>query len=93
MDEQQAAKSAGNSMASREKYWDELTDAEKIERLRDEVVNLKYRVGRNSASVSDLMHHDHHPVTGELMKPMSRGGVESDGPRYRKDYHLEHGKP
>lgn len=54
----------------REKNWPELTDAEKIERMRDQVRLLKRIVDAHDRGVSALTNHSHGP-TGELLVPLN----------------------
>lgn len=52
--------------AQRERYWEEATDADKIERLRDEVARLCKIVGELSSVVVKLGSHG-HGADGRMM--------------------------
>ena len=52
----------------RHKKWDELTDGEKIERMRDEVKRLMHSLGYLRATVDKLEHHEH--LNGTMVIPM-----------------------
>ena len=65
----QATDRAAMVMPSRDKYWEERTDAEKIEVLRDEVASL-FRVTITQAStIQQLLAHQHTP-NGSLVVPL-----------------------
>ena len=53
---------------SREKYWEEKTDAEKIETLRHEVVRLARESSLLEKITRQLIAHTHGP-NGELLAP------------------------
>ena len=76
-------------MASREKYWDELTDAERIQRLRDVVVNLSQENARMSRALVRL-HVHRHGESGELLAPLYREDVnEPIGYAYDRTHGLK----
>ncbi len=66
---------------SRQKYWSEIDDQEKIRRLREEVKQLKRRFENIASIVDKLSDHDH--ADGKVVTPLhSRfGQAESDGSR------------
>ena len=56
---------------SRPKYWKELTDTEKIERLREELKNSQRQL-RNAVNLADRLLHivyEHHHVNDKIMLP------------------------
>jgi len=55
--------------ASREKYWDELDDSEKIERMRDEVKKLRRSLASTNRRLSSLMRHS-HDTSGGIVVPI-----------------------
>ncbi len=57
----------------REKYWSELDDKEKIERLRQIVKQHQNELRRLSASVEVLMNHE-HGKSGQILSPVRHGG-------------------
>lgn len=59
--------------ATREKTWDELTDPERIGRLRREQIMMRELVQSQQALLERLMVHQ-HAGTGEMMVPMSMSG-------------------
>ena len=58
----------GNKIC-RERYWDELNDSEKIERMRDEVKRLQNQVKRLSQLTDRLLQHN-HSQSGALFVPI-----------------------
>lgn len=73
MNEQMACD--GANTAKREKMWAELTDAEKIERMRDQVKQLARLVQRHDSGIYQMQEH-RHGNDGELLVPLnSRRGL------------------
>lgn len=67
----------------REKYWSELTEAEKVERMRSEVKRMSYAVMRLNRAVDNLLNHTH---VGEMVYMPLReryGDVEAESPSIR----------
>lgn len=58
----------GTSEAMRQKYWSELTDGEKIEKLRDHVASLARALVQADKVIADLLDHNHSD--GQLVVPM-----------------------
>lgn len=56
-----------NCKPSRQKYWKECNDSEKIERMRMEVKNLQGTVNRMNKIVEHLKNHHHHPQAGIVL--------------------------
>jgi hypothetical protein len=81
---QAAGQLANLSQAKRDKTWDELDLAGKVERLRQvlrdqsHTVQAGFRIARDA---QDLSEHHQHGHTGEVLRPArSRiGGMESAG--------------
>ena len=79
----------GKPECSRDKYWDEMCDAERVQRLQHEVLYLRWFLRRLETKVSKFPDHQHVPASGEVMVPL-RVSYEQEavsGP----DYTLEHG--
>jgi len=73
--------------ASREKYWDELDDSGKIERMRS-IVKAQDRVIARMADYLDLLvEHQHHE--GKLVTPMKHPNAESYGSIYYRKFHKD----
>ena len=64
MDSEQAVK----ILCEREKYWVELTDSEKIERMRGEVKNWQRKCDRLERALSGFIQHQHGP-DGKVLVP------------------------
>ncbi len=56
---------------SREKYWEELTDQEKIERLRFTIKQQQGFINRMAEFLEQLIDHDHlnNKIISEIKKP------------------------
>lgn len=65
----QTAGGANPSGIAREKYWEELTDAEKIDRLREVVASLSRDNETLSKGLVDLVRHQHGP-DGSVLTPL-----------------------
>jgi hypothetical protein len=69
-------------MPCREKYWAELADAEKIERLRQIIKQLEYRL-RDTAKTANDAHRiaeDHqHGSRGKVLMPINAFNREVGG--------------
>lgn len=65
----------GTNQEKRPKYWAELSDKEKIERMRKEVKwieeRLWNRIEGQGAIVDRLLHHSHGAYNGGLVVPLS----------------------
>jgi hypothetical protein len=59
MDDESIGTILGSQNCKREKYWDELTDAEKIGRMRSEVKQLQRTVYRQANLIDQLLIHSH----------------------------------
>lgn len=80
--------SGGNDQLNqcrREKYWRELTDAEKIERMREMVHNLKISLKLANRELAHLRRHQHGANGEMLVEYDSYGIVESIGEHRRHD--------
>lgn len=73
-----SAKGLGQAM--REKYWSELNDTEKIERTRQQVINLMERFQRLEARIngleSNFRTHDH--LNGKVVNDQNFIGGSSE---------------
>ena len=65
------------SLLKRNKYWDELTDQEKIDRMRSEVKGMQSRLDSALKSVEALLRHDHN--NGQLIVPLNDSRNYLDG--------------
>ncbi len=65
--------STQDECAKREKTWDELTDMERIARMRRELIMLNELVQSQQALIERLMVHSHLP-NGEMGVPMHASG-------------------
>ena len=76
------AQQAQQGMASREKYWEELTDGEKIASLRDAVAGLFDAVSTQAETINVLRQHQHGAV-GEVLTPAfgNSGSERQSSPR------------
>lgn len=59
----------GNQPTQREKYWDELSDQEKMERTRQQLRAARREVQEMRRMVDMLLHHQ-HAVAGGVMAPL-----------------------
>ena len=76
-------------VAMREKYWDELTEAERVERLRGEVVLLLKAREELYSRLHKFEQHQHGP-NGQLLTAFGAGNEIF--PRLRSvNLRLEHG--
>ena len=72
------------------KYWSECSDAEKIERIREQVKNCQYELNGLKEFLAPLLSH-HHAADGRVMAPIestispSRGRVYS-GVNSKEEY-------
>lgn len=79
-----AAQAQGDcNMARRDKYWAELTDAEKIERMHTQVKMLMRQVESMGGIVANLRDH-RHGSDGGLLVPMSNRNSMSESAGYRR---------
>jgi hypothetical protein len=70
----------------RDKNWAELTDAEKIERMRQEVKRLLMLVNRHDRGLGRMEEH-RHGDGGELLVPLnSRRGMDEQSYRRGEDW-------
>ncbi len=58
---------------SREKYWSELSDGKKIERMREQVKSLQGEIKQLRKSVFRLLIHKH--LDGEIVTPVDNREV------------------
>jgi len=68
---------------SREKYWEELSDSEKIERTRIEVKRLKSTIVRMTNIIYKLKKHSHNDK--QILVPMSDDGGEPEERSFRNE--------
>lgn len=76
------------SLCARDKNWDELSDSEKIERMRMEVKNLQSKCERLERAIVGLRQHQ-HGADGGILVPYNPHGsqCESESPaRNRATY-------
>jgi len=64
--------------AKREKTWEELTDMERIARMRRELILMNELVQSQQALIERLMVHQHGP-SGEMALPMRYSGRDFEG--------------
>ena len=70
---------------SREKWWSELTDGEKIERMRSIIVQQKNAIENLAADNRRLKKHSHNTYTGDIVISISHSDMyESERPRRRQ---------
>jgi hypothetical protein len=62
----------------REKYWSEIDESEKVERIRREVKTLIMRVDRLMNKMERIESHSH--LDGELVVPLRSNIIESERP-------------
>ena len=77
MDEEQQDK------ANREKYWEELSDSEKIERTRQEVKKLQKTVDRMFSIIYNLRNHSHNDK--QILVPMNFGDNYNNNPKLNRN--------
>ena len=74
---------AVTNMPAKPKFWNELTDAEKIERTRREVKSLKHTVeyigNEFNRLANNFYSHKHDCQNGELIKRLERYGDSLGG--------------
>jgi hypothetical protein len=73
---------ANESMAKREKTWDECGIEEKVERIRHQLRQLRdmsQYVARTASEAKEIaVSHQHNHATGEVLRPVQRhGGAEA----------------
>ena len=61
---------------NRAKYWNELDDSEKIERMRQEVKHLVNRINTLTEKIDELFDH-RHMEDGTLCKQLERYGLRT----------------
>lgn len=84
----QASNQAGGGIgAAREKVWPERNADEKLEALRWEVRRLIRHNYELEKKVNDLMRHQHHPKSGNVLAPLDPDGAQF-GYRYHEPYPL-----
>jgi len=66
----------------REKYWDELDDAGKIERLRQIIKGQENVISKMAAFLDQLISHEH--LNGRIVCPIEHPNQESYGKLYYK---------
>ncbi len=74
---------SGKELAQREKTWEELTDADRIQRLRRELILQHELVQSQQSLLERLMVHG-HLTGGELALPMHMAGRSFAGDRPRR---------
>lgn len=72
----------------REKYWEERTDAEKIQALREAVAWMARDLLAANEALAKLGQHSHREIDGQLMTPLHvTGGAHNlNGGSYVPDY-------
>lgn len=65
--------------ACREKYWTELNDSEKIERMRTEVKRIQYLQKKLDSAVYLLLRHEHNQ-SGKLVTELRDTQATEDSP-------------
>lgn len=75
------------NLPCREKYWDELTDTQKIERMRSIVKSMQYQLQTAVATIDKLTNHQHNMQNGEIVVPLkdNRYGAEESPRRFKDD--------
>lgn len=73
MQAQEANMKTEIAMPAREKYWEERTEAEKIEVLREYVSHLEHAIQSISANTLNLLQHQ-HGEDGRLLAPLREVG-------------------
>lgn len=88
-DNKSAASQQANSLSgiSREKHWEESTDAEKIERLRHELVQA-WRMIQRLMDASHSMAQHQHGVDGKILVPLERNGRDAPDGYTRRPWGL-----
>jgi hypothetical protein len=66
-----------SSLCSREKYWDELTSDEKIERLGRQVEQMS-RALNNDRRMNEFLRRHHH-LNGKMVVEMDGGYNQAEG--------------
>lgn len=64
----------GPGSPMREKNWDELTDSEKIERMRGIVKGFQSQMNRMEESLYSLRYHQ-HASNGEIVVPLHQANI------------------
>lgn len=59
-----------NVKCGREKYWNELTPDEKVERMRTILRRQTSQIEDMQRTLNLLMNHSHNPVNGKLAVPL-----------------------
>ena len=72
MDAMQQSQQNIEKLASREKYWEECSDAEKIERLRQSLADAHTHLSRMRETISILQRHQHGSKGELLIDPFAR---------------------
>jgi hypothetical protein len=81
------------NLCAREKYWDELTDAERIQRLGQELLSA-WRVIQDLQVAMHAMQRHEHGSAGKLVVPIDHNPLEPIGyNREHRRYRLGHGQP
>jgi hypothetical protein len=71
---------------AREKYWEEMTDSEKIAALRESVVWMARELWESQKTIAALRSHS-HAQDGSLMVPMEQHPANLAAPmHYSADY-------
>lgn len=90
---EQQTQPAGGSLSesyknSRERYWEEASAEQKVERLRDEVARLCKLVTEQAGFIMKLMEHSH--ADGKLLSPILRGGLDQPIGYFAHDNGIPH---
>ena len=73
-----------NVKCSREPYWEEMSDKDKVERMRYVVKTQKSIIERLSGEIEKLREHSHN-ASGEILIPYSSRRGTSEQERSRSD--------
>ena len=72
-----------HDQCAREKYWSELTDAERIQKLKREVERMQYYLERSGRLISRLIRHRHSG--SDIVEVVSPHGEYVDELNFRKE--------
>lgn len=74
------------NLPSREKYWDELNDQQKVDRMRQEVKSMQRQLTSTVVMMEKLMNHQHSIANGEILTSLQTRNDQPEGyRRYRDD--------
>lgn len=73
----------------RESYWEELTDKEKIERMRGIVKRNVRRINSLEQIIEKIERHLHNPATGEILLRYNENKITGEMDRGENDKYFE----